>query len=141
MLLYPKPKTKKKRKKHKNSILHEKDGTCYLCIRLNADYSLHPITHEHHVYGGPNRSISEAEGFKVHLCVYHHEFSKAAVHENHEYMRMLQQDMQREYEKTHTRQQFMQLIGRNYLLNEDEPAAGPEESKGSPGAGFIRLEE
>ena len=114
-LILPKTPKKKKRKTHKASILHKKDGTCYLCIRLHSDYRIHRVTHEHHIYGGPNRSISEAEGFKAHLCPEHHEFSQEAVHNNIDNLRLLQQDAQREYEKTHTRQQFMQLIGRKYL--------------------------
>lgn len=115
-LLFPKIKSKKKRKKHPPSILHQKDGTCYLCIRLYENYSIYGIVHEHHVYpGNPNRQISEEHGFKVYLCFRHHEYSKTAVHDNYEYMRLIQQDCQREYEKNHTRQQFMELIGRNYL--------------------------
>ena len=119
-LLYPKIVKKKKRKVHKKSILQEKDGRCYLCMILNNDHRIHRITHEHHIYGGPLRDISEAEGFKVHLCVNHHEFAKEAVHENHENLRLLQRICQRKYEETHTRQQFMELIGRNYLEAEDD---------------------
>lgn len=119
-LMFPKTPSRKKRKKHKTSILHQKNGTCYLCIQLHGDLRCHPITHEHHIYGGPNRSISEAEGFKAYLCPEHHEFGKEAVHNNAENMRLLQQDCQREYEQTHTRQQFMELIGRNYLEEDYE---------------------
>lgn len=119
-LMFPKTPTKKKRKVHKKSILHSKDGTCYLCIRIHNDHRIHWTTHEHHIYGGPNRPISEAKGFKVHLCLDHHEFGPEAVHNNIDNLRLLQQDAQREYEKTHTRQQFMQLIGRNYLEEEYE---------------------
>ena len=118
-LMFPKPEKKKKRKKHKKSILQEKDGRCYLCMLLNNDYRIHRVTHEHHIYGGPLRDISEAEGFKVHLCINHHEFAKEAVHENHELLRLLQKICQRKYEETHTRQQFMELIGRNYLEAEE----------------------
>lgn len=107
---------KKKRKKHKPSILHDKDGTCYLCMKLDNDYSQKRHLQEHHIFNGnPNRSISEAEGFKVYLCLEHHTVGPAAVHNNHENMRILQQDAQREYEKTHTREEFMGMIGRNYL--------------------------
>lgn len=119
-LMFPKQEKKKKRKKHKKSILQEKDGRCYLCIILNNDYRIHRVTHEHHIYGGPLRNISEAEGFKVHLCVNHHEFAKEAVHENHENLRLLQKICQKKYEETHTRQQWMELIGRNYLEAEHD---------------------
>ena len=73
------------------------------------------MTHKHHVYPGHNRQVSEENGFTVELCPGHHEFTKAAVHENRDYMILIQEECQREYEKTHTRQQFMDLIGKNYL--------------------------
>lgn len=120
-LMFPKQGKMKKRKKHKKSILHYKDGTCYLCVKLKGICSKYPVVHEHHVYPGkPNRQISEAEGFKVYLCPRHHEYHKEAVHENDENMKMIQRDCQRKYEETHTRQQFMDLIGRNYLEEEDD---------------------
>ena len=114
-LMFPKTPTRKKRKVHKASILHRKDGTCYLCMKLNGDYSF-KYTEEHHVFGGKgNRDISEAEGLKVYLCLWHHREGPEAVQNNKKNNRLVQQDAQREYEKTHTREQFMTLIGRNYL--------------------------
>ena len=113
--MFPKTQTKKKRKIHKKSILHQKDGTCYLCMRLYRNYMKYCMVHEHHIYGGPNRAISEANGFKAYLCPQHHEFSKEAVHQDHELMRIMQQDCQRVFEETHTREEFMSLIGRNFL--------------------------
>lgn len=114
-LMYPKQKAAKRRRKHKKSILHQKDGTCYLCMRLHGDYRIHPYTEEHHVFDGPNRQVSEAEGFKAHLCPEHHRTGKEAVHKNHDSMLLLQQDVQREYERGHTREEFLELVGRNYL--------------------------
>lgn len=98
-MMFPKPQRQKKRKKHKASILHCKDGTCYLCP-------------EHHILGS------------------------RAVHNNQENMRILQQDGQRAYERTHTREEFMELIGRNYLDEEREEYAEPEETK-EPGIIFL----
>lgn len=114
-MMYPKTKRKKKRKKHKQSILQEKDGRCYLCMKLNQDCRIHYGIQEHHVFGGPNRSKSEAEGLKVFLCIAHHTEGPEAVHNNHTNMLMLQQEAQKAYERTHSRQQFMELMGRNYL--------------------------
>lgn len=114
-LMFPKKPRKKKRKQHKRSILHYKDGTCYLCMRLEGNYRIHAVTQEHHVYGGPLRPISEAEGFKVYLCLPHHIDGPEAVHNNQENRRFLQRECQEVYERTHTRQQFMSLTGRNYL--------------------------
>lgn len=119
-MIYQKPKKIKKKKTHKDSILHSKDGTCYLCMKLYGLYCEYRIVHEHHVYPGkPNRQISEANGFKVYLCPGHHEFTKEAVHENHEYMMLIKTDCQRKYEETHTRQQFMDLVGKNFLDEEE----------------------
>lgn len=45
--------------------MQQKDGVCYLCAKLNGDIRLHRTLHEHHIFGGPNRSLSETEGLKV----------------------------------------------------------------------------
>ena len=134
---YPKQKRRKKRKEHKPSILHQKDGTCYLCIKLRKDYRIHPVVHEHHIFGGPNRQISEAKGLKVYLCPEHHLWGHQAVHNNHEIMRLLQQDGQRAYERTHSREEFMALIGRNYLNMEPFIVPQEEAEKVEPGFTFL----
>lgn len=116
-LLFPKQGRKKKQRKHMKSIIQEKDGRCYLCMKLHADYSV-KYTEEHHVYFGcGQRAVSEANGFKVYLCLEHHEHfgGPEAVHRNHETCLIIQQDVQRRFEKTHTREEFMALIGRSYL--------------------------
>lgn len=99
------------------SIMQAKDGRCYLCMKLHNDYKT-GYTEEHHVYfGRGQRAVSEANGFTVYLCRRHHEHDGGpeAVHRNHDICLMLQQDVQRKYEQTHTRDEFMRLIGRNYL--------------------------
>lgn len=105
---------KKKRKKHKASILHRRNGICFLCA-LRGDYRYHKVLHEHHIFGGANRPLSEEEGLKVYLCVPHHVDGPEAVHNNADTMRMLRQIGQREYEKTHTREEFVEKFGKNYL--------------------------
>lgn len=114
-LMFPKQPTKKKRKKHKNSILHRKDGTCYLCIKSHRDFRHYSIVHEHHVFGGSNRRLSEEYGLKVYLCPSCHNFGRAAVHTNHANMLILQQDAQRAFEQEYSHEKFMELFGRNYL--------------------------
>lgn len=122
-MMFPKTGTRKKRKRHKASILHCKDGTCYLCMKLRGDYRLHSVVHEHHVYGGANRAVSEAEGLKAYLCLEHHVDGPEAVHNNQGNMRILQRDAQRKYEETHSREEFMRLIGRNYLEGDEDGEA------------------
>lgn len=114
---------KTRKKKHKRSILQPKDGTCYLCMKLHDDHR-QKLTEEHHIfYGIANRRISEAEGFKVYLCRSHHRYSTAcdpeAIHDNPKSRKtdiFLKKVAQLEYEKTHSRAEFLSLFGRNYLL-------------------------
>lgn len=114
-LMYPKPEWKKKRKRHKKSILHEKDGTCYLCMELLGNYTVYPVVHEHHIFDGPNKPLAEEDGLKVYLCIPHHIMHKESVHENIDNMRFLQRAGQKAYEQDHTRQQFMDRYKRNFL--------------------------
>lgn len=105
---------------HPDSILQPgNDRTCYLCGKLNHNFFCHNYLETHHIFGGPNRKISEMQGFKVKLCIAHHRTGPEAVHRNMKNMRLIQRDAQKAYENTHTRQQFMRLIGRNYLEEED----------------------
>lgn len=111
---------RKKRKTHKPSILQQQDGTCYLCARLHNDHRIYKYQEEHHIFpGNPGRQISEAQGFKVYLCIDHHRTGPEAVHTNRKVARLLQQDAQRAFEQTGSRARFMELIGRNYLEDED----------------------
>lgn len=116
-MLFPKRKSKKPRKRHSPSIIQPRDGGCYLCEKLHSDYSL-KRTEEHHVFFGPGqRAISEAYGLKVYLCRKHHIHSGGpeAVHRNHEICLIVQQAGQRAFEKRYSHDEFMRLIGRNYL--------------------------
>jgi hypothetical protein len=114
-LLFPKTPAKKKKKRHKPSILQDKNHTCYLCILLNGDHHKHRTLHEHHIFGGPNRIHSEEEGLKVYLCPEHHLTGPAAVHRCQETQNILHQIGQQEFEQTHTREEFRKIFGRSYL--------------------------
>lgn len=76
--------------------------------------------HRHHIYAGGRRKISEREGFWVYLVGWLHNQSNQGVHgkDGHELDIKLKQDCQRAYEQTHTRDEFMALIGKNYLEDE-----------------------
>lgn len=74
--------------------------------------------HKHHIYfGNPRRRISEENGFWVWLCGRLHNQSEDGVHgkNGHELDLMLKQHCQMKYEETHSREEFMKLIGKNYL--------------------------
>ncbi len=117
-MMYPKQKTQKRRMKHPPSILQQRPGECYLCERLGM-IRYWTYLERHHVFDGPNRAVSEENGFTVRLCVGHHREGPDAVHKNANMMRILQRDVQRTYEKTNSREEFFRLLGRNYLDGED----------------------
>lgn len=50
-MAYRKPKWKKKKQKHKKSILKSQKGVCFLCALLYDDYSK-TYTEEHRTSGG-----------------------------------------------------------------------------------------
>lgn len=90
------------------SILSD-ERKCYVCGSTQ-------WLEEHHIYGGANRKISEAHGFKVFLCHHCHNEPPYGVHHNKESRLKLQADCQSKYESMgHTRQEFMSKIGKNYL--------------------------
>ena len=114
-MAFPKTKKKKKRKKHKKSILKTEKGMCYLCANLQGDYR-QQYTEEHHIlYGSGLRTKSEAEGLKVYLCELHHKSGPEAVHNCRETRELLCRTAQKEFEKTHTRKEWMQISKKNYL--------------------------
>jgi hypothetical protein len=91
------------------SILDNLDH-CYFCERPREAECIHEV------FFGPNRQISIKNGFCVGLCHYHHNLGKKeSVHENHDMDLELKQLYQKEYEKEHTRSEFIKLIGKSYL--------------------------
>lgn len=83
---------------------------CYACGAME-------YLEEHHIfYGSANRKQSEAAGLKVHLCIRCHRGSRTGVHGgNKELDQQLKRSAQLIYEKSHSRAEFMDLIGRNYI--------------------------
>ena len=87
----------------------QQSSCCYFC---GATQSLE----EHHIFfGNPGRKISERNGFKVKLCPYCHRKGPKAPHRDRNSDLMLKRIAQRKYEESHTREEFIELIGRNYL--------------------------
>lgn len=93
--------------KRDKSILQDDMSVCYFCGR--------PKEAIHEIYFGGNRQVSIKHGFYVGLCNYHHNFSKNSVHFNRGYDLKLKKDCQLKYEETHSREEFIKLIGRSYL--------------------------
>ena len=74
----------------------------------------------HHIYFGKNRKVSDKNGFVVHLCPKCHRVDNGVHGKNGHLMDIyLKKTCQLEFEKDHTRAEFMALIGCNYL-EEDE---------------------
>jgi len=96
------------------SILQD-EKECFMC-RLIYDMRVEHNLERHHIYEGTaNRKISEENGFWVYLSPHYHNSSPEGVHHNENNNRLLKAICQRKYEETRTREEFMKLIGRNYL--------------------------
>lgn len=89
---------KLERQRDKNII---KTGRCDYCHRENKH--LDP----HEVYGGSNRKRSITNGFVKKLC--------RKCHSDEEIIKQLRIDTQIEFEKTHTREEFIKIIGQSYI--------------------------
>lgn len=100
----------------KSFVQTEKE--CYLCRKLFGICNDRGL-HLHHVYEGwGNRSVSDRNGFVIWLCAKHHNMSEYGIHFNKDIDLEVKQDVQRMYEAEHSREEFMELIGRNYLDEE-----------------------
>lgn len=91
------------------SIL-QSEKKCYI---TGSTYNLH----RHHIFAGGRRQISEREGFWVYLIGQLHNQSNDGVHgkNGHALDLKLKQDCQRKYEETHSREEWMLLLGKSYL--------------------------
>lgn len=85
----------------------ENEKRCFFCGS--------PNTEKHHIYGGGNRQVSEQNGFWVYLCPCHHRYTNYSVHGDIKKNIKLKQICQTIYEKDHTREEFIKLIGKSYL--------------------------
>lgn len=90
------------------SIL-QSERYCYVCGARSG-------LHTHHCYAGvANRAQSEKYGFKVYLCARHHNLSEYGVHFDNGLDLRLKRKCQRAFERTHSREEFIKIIGKNYL--------------------------
>lgn len=71
--------------------------------------------HCHHIYMGSNRKTSDENGFTVYLTGEWHNQSNHGVHFNKDLDDRLKRECQSKFEETGTREEFIKLIGRNYL--------------------------
>ena len=89
------------------SIL-QSEKVCYLCGK---QYGLEC----HHVFGGvANRRISEQYGLKVWLCHDCHTGTEGAQYDSEKNL-YLKQMAQLAFEQTHTHDEWMRIIRKNYI--------------------------
>lgn len=92
---------------------------CFLCGKNGAVDRLE----RHHIFGGPNRQLSEKYGLVVYLCGEScHRNGKKSAHRNKDTMRMLHKygQLKAMGENNMTAEQFRDIFGRNYLEDGDE---------------------
>lgn len=71
--------------------------------------------HKHHIYAGSRRSTSDKNGFWVWLRWDWHNGENYGVHSDHALDLKLKRECQDAFEKTHSRDEFIRLIGKSYL--------------------------
>lgn len=92
-----------KLERNRYSILTDNLEECYICHQSPVDL--------HEIYGGCNRRVSMEYGFCLPLCRMHH----SIITNNNILSNELKVRCQKKFEETHTRNEFMALIGRSYL--------------------------
>lgn len=85
------------------SILTNNFYECYCCRGIKE--------HIHEIYKGRNRKTSMREGLCIPICSKCHERTESDI----TFLRELQVKCQKKYEEAHTREEFIEIIGRNYL--------------------------
>lgn len=91
-----------------NSIIQDKKE-CIVCGSWNVE--------DHHIFfGTAKRKLSEKYGLKVWLCPTHHRGTQG-IHgkDGHKLDMELKQLGQKAFEWKHTREEFIERFGRNYL--------------------------
>jgi hypothetical protein len=88
------------------------DQELYMCEVCGMSPAV--TTHEVY-YGTANRKVSIKNGFQVKICARCHDAAHYKIDIGIDVNRKLRERFQREYEKNHTRQEFIELIGHNYL--------------------------
>lgn len=90
------------------SIL-QTDDKCFICGRAFG-------TETHHCFGGANRRFSEEDGLTVRLCRQCHDELHFDPDLSYPLQKAMHEKGQEAYEKAgHTREEFLERYGKNYL--------------------------
>lgn len=87
---------------------------CAMCGRSQRDDVT--LTTHHVFHGRKYKKLSDKYGFVITLCWECHK----RLHSSRVIDRMVQQTMQHEYEKTHSREEFVALMGRSWITEADD---------------------
>ena len=110
----------KKRRNKTESIFKQPEGHCFLCDRQGLNV-LYGNLERHHIYFGCDHAQAEKYGFTINLCLKHHRGDimgdQEAVHspDKNDNDAFLKRWAQTEYEKTHSRAEFMAIFSRSWL--------------------------
>lgn len=83
------------------------DKECYVCHK-NRNIQ------KHHIFFGANRKHSDKYDLTVYLCVDHH-LGNEGVHNNKPLNDKLKRIGQEKFEEDHSRDEFIQIFGKNFL--------------------------
>lgn len=90
------------------SIVQIDSNQCFLCGK----YSHYLETH--HIFGGPNRKLSDKDGLTVKLCSDCHRLGPNSAHRSKETRHYLHFMGKQAFLRTHTPAEFLERYGRNY---------------------------
>lgn len=97
-----------KLEKNRHSIFTNDFDRCFYCHRKKQENEKFDL---HEVYGGSNRVRSIKYGLVVPLC--------RTCHSNEDIINKLRIQLQKEYEKEHTRDEFIKITGKSYIKGDD----------------------
>ena len=95
-------KTIRKLERQRFSILTDNLEVCFICGK--------PKNALHEVYEGSSRLNSMKQGMVMPLCFYHHQM----IHSNRQLALQYKILFQKEFEKTHTRDEWINIFLKNY---------------------------
>lgn len=106
-------------------------GSSEYCLICGSTKDLH----RHHIFYGSNRAASEKYNLTCYLCARHHNMSDEGVHFKHDLDLAIKQCAQAVFESKHSHEEFMAIIGRNYLGGSNDREQFSSGRKADQGSG------
>ena len=73
----------------------------------------------HHVFNGAYKAASEKYGYVIPVHKDIHNMRWFSIHENRPFRLAIKQFCQRHFELTHTREEFVEIFGQNFIMDEE----------------------